>query len=269
MSSNNDLPTAPVLRNSLEAMGLSTWGSREVMYQRLISGGEKKKPGPKPKTDGATKTIAKKTSGVSTSTKAPPMFDAGELKFFAEERPRLIAQGITDPVAQNTELKRRYMSLKKATSSPGTMPAAGKKATANHNAKAAGDTVVIPSTRPLSEAELKQLGLVLQNVEPDSNGKIMYNYHKKAVGKCTDAKCDADKSDGDSDGDSDEDSDNDSAMDECEDIVTMRLAKRGTKEWLAQGCELYGVAVSGSKKQLAERLAEQVCNETDDEEDDE
>ena len=259
--STSELPSAPVLRTSLKAMGLPVYGSREVMYERLISGGEKKKPGPKPKpktASGISKPIAKpKTSGVSTTTKAAPMFDAGELKFFADERPRLIALGITDPITQNAELKRRYTELKKATSSLGSMAAAMVARKPKGKPTDSDDTMIIPSPRAFSAAELKQLNLVLLNVEPDSSGNIVYNYQKKA-GKCTASECDDD---------SDDDSDGDSAMDECEDIVIERLMG-WPKELLKEACKHHGVEVFGSKKVLAERVGEQLCNETDGEEED-
>lgn len=267
-----EIPTAPVLRTSLKAMGLPVYGSREVMYQRLINGGEKKKPGPKPKSTGPlAKSIAKpKTSGVTTHTKASPMFDAGELKFFADERPRLIALGITDPIAQNAELKRRYTELKKVTSSPLGLLSTGGKAKAPPAKKPSNTSDgVIPFDNMLSASQLKQLNLVLVNVEPDASGKIIYNYKNKSKnpGKCTGAECE-DDSDNSDDDDSGSDSDGgDSAMDECEDIVTDRL-KEWPKELLKAACKHHGVEVSGSKKVLAERVAEQLCNETDNENDD-
>ena len=54
----------------------------------------------------------------------------------------------------------------------------------------------------------------------------------------------------------------------CESVVVMRLMKHD-KEWLSAGCVAHGESGTGSKKTLAERLAEQLCNETDHEDDDE
>ena len=113
--SSNQLPTKPVLKTSLEALGLPTWGSRQKMYDRLTGAADAKKPSPTIKKKACT-TSALKTATYKTSASS---FDASELKFFAEERPRLIAQGITDPVRQNAELQRRYkeiQALKKGTS---------------------------------------------------------------------------------------------------------------------------------------------------------
>ena len=47
--------TKEVLKKSLAANGLPDYGSRQEMYDRLLSSGEKKKPGPKPKVPAAKK----------------------------------------------------------------------------------------------------------------------------------------------------------------------------------------------------------------------
>ena len=60
-----------------------------------------------------------------------------------------------------------------------------------------------------------------------------------------------------------EDDEEDEEMTECESVVVMRLMKH-EKEWLSAGCVAHGERGSGSIKTLAERLAEQLCNETDD-----
>lgn len=254
---NTQLPSKPVLKTSLEALGLPTWGSRQKMYDRLTGAADSNKP---------AATIKKKscaTSALKSATSKPnsaSIFDAAELKFFHEERPRLIAQGITDPVRQNTELQRRYkeiQSLKNGTST---------KAKAAPVPKAPANMFV--SATPFSKADMKQLGLTLVSVAPDSSGTIMYNYTKTPQGKGAAAKTAAkheEESDGDSDGDS--------AMDECEDIVIDRLMKL-PKELLKDMCKAYGVETSGSKQDLAELVGEQLTNETgneneSDDEDDE
>ena len=71
--------TKEVLKKSLAANGLPDWGSRQEMYDRLMSSGEKKKPGPKPK--------------VPDAKKAKTSVDQAELwAFFASERKHLVAQ---------------------------------------------------------------------------------------------------------------------------------------------------------------------------------
>ena len=119
----------------------------------------------KPAAKGKRRKIKKKASATSalktaTSKTSASAFDASELKFFAEERPRLIAQGIHDPVRQNAELQRRYkeiQALKKGTSpTKATTPkATTPKAT------------IIPSATPFSAVQMKQLGLTLVGVETD------------------------------------------------------------------------------------------------------
>lgn len=231
--------TVEVLRTSLAANNMPIWGSREVMWTRLISGAERKKPGPKPGSKNAT-----------SSKTSKPMFDAAELKFYAEERPRLAAQGITDTTAQNAELKRRYALTKKPSAT----------ATPTATATSATSTMKLPTL--LDAAQLSTMGLKLISVEPTDNGQISYVYQKVAGSGTAPNVLKKRKT---REEEEEEGSEEDEEMSECEDIVTMRLVKRGDKEWLSKGCELYGVPVSGSKKVLAERLAEQLCNETDDE----
>ena len=110
------------LKKSLAANGLAQYGTKEQMLHRLLTGGsEKKKPGPKPKGD-----VPKKEKK-ATSDSGALAAGGDEAAFMAAERPRLIAQGITDPTALENELKRRWTSIKKSAKS--TPAAAGKGAT--------------------------------------------------------------------------------------------------------------------------------------------
>lgn len=246
--SSAQLPSKPVLKTSLEALGLPTWGSRQKMYERLTGAANAKKPAPtikkKPCPTSALKTATSKTSAST--------FDAAELKFFAEERPRLIAQGITDPVRQNAELQRRYKEIQ-----------ALKNGTSTKATTTVPKASIIPSATPFSAAQMKQLGVTLLSVAPDSSGTVMYNYTKTPPAKTAKAPAAAAKADGE---ESDGDSDGDSAMDECEDIVIDRLMKL-PKELLKDICKAYGVETSGSKQDLAELAAEQLTNETGDDSD--
>eukprot|EP00966_Prymnesium_polylepis_P229023 5300123-Prymnesium_polylepis.1 len=173
------------------------------MYDRLTGAAGAKK---------TASTIKKKscaTSALKIATSKPTAastFDAAELKFFAEERPRLIAQGITDPVRQNAELQRRYKEIQ-----------ALKKGTSKASAAPVPKANIIPSATPFSAAQMKQLGLTLLSVAPDASGTIMYNYTKTPQGKGA-SKAAVPKAAADDGEESDGDSDGDSAMDECEDI---------------------------------------------------
>ena len=220
------LPSKPVLKTSLEALGLPTWGSRQKMYDRLTGAADAKKPAPtiKKSATSALKTATSKSTPTST-------FDAAELKFFAEERPRLIAQGITDPVRQNAELQRRYKEIQ-----------ALKKGTSKASAAPVPKANIIPSGMPFSAAQMKLLGLTLLSVAPDPSGTMMYNYTKTSQDKGA-PKADAARKAA-ADDDSDDDSDGDSAMDECEDIVIGRLMKL-PKSLLKDICKAYGVETSG------------------------
>eukprot|EP00966_Prymnesium_polylepis_P137373 3174273-Prymnesium_polylepis.3 len=76
---SDSIPSADVLRKSLAALGLSVYGTREKMYERLQSKGEKQKPGPKPcikhKKEPtpplAPKTCKTKAAKVSRARRAP------------------------------------------------------------------------------------------------------------------------------------------------------------------------------------------------------
>jgi hypothetical protein len=57
-----------MLKKSLAANGLPQYGTKEQMLARLLGGGEKKKPGPKPNGDG---TLPKKRKATSTSKAKP------------------------------------------------------------------------------------------------------------------------------------------------------------------------------------------------------
>ena len=74
-TTNIDL-SVDMLKKSLAANGLPQYGTKDQMLARLLGGGEKKKPGPKPKGDGA---LPKKRK--ATSTSKPAMFDQAELSF--------------------------------------------------------------------------------------------------------------------------------------------------------------------------------------------
>ena len=61
-----------MLKKSLAANGLPQYGTKEQMLARLLGGGEKKKPGPKPNGDG---TLPKKRKATSTSSMAAVILD--------------------------------------------------------------------------------------------------------------------------------------------------------------------------------------------------
>ncbi len=242
--------TKEVLKKSLAANGLPDWGSRQEMYDRLMSSGEKKKPGPKPKVPDAKK------------AKTSPMFDQAELAFYASERKHLVAQGITGTAAQNAELKRRYALVKQSKVKPSPKQTSPPKQTS-------GAPIKLPTL--LSAGQLATANLTLQGVENGAAGEIMYVYAHNAAAtpSSAEAKKTAKRSAPESDEEEDEDDDDeeeDEEMAACESVVVMRLMKHD-KEWLSAGCVAHGESGTGSKKTLAERLAEQLCNETDDEDD--
>ena len=262
------LPKA-TLKQLLEERNLPTYGSRQQMNDRLVA--VNKKPMPTI----VKKPIAKhmKTPKVSDCT-----FDPDEVKFFQEERPRLILQGMTDTALQNQELKRRYkqmQTLKK------------KCTTSTTTTKTVPDTNIIESRTVLSKAHLKQHGLELSYVKPDATGTFAYYYKKTAPkAKAPDAKVPnanprkskqasrkalakkakaARKARKAHASDDDDDEIDDETMEKCTDFVSGRLMKKCSKPQLKDLCKTFGVETSGSKQDLADLVAEQMTDETDSE----
>ena len=246
--SSDQLPSADVLRTSLSALSLPVWGSREQMWERLKNGGEKKKPGPKP---GKKKDTSGGTGGTGgTATK--PLFEPGELKFYNAERPKLLALGISDHIKLTTELKRRWDESKTKTTST-------KKET-----KGGGGQTFMSDTG-LSALDMASAGLKLIGVD-SSSGRNKYVYEigsntmSPGGGSSSVTKKKKHKKEESSDDDSGDDSD-DSEMDRCEDIVAQRFRKM-PKKLLKENLKVYKDKTTGTKKELAERLAENVTNET-------
>ena len=157
------LPKA-TLKQLLEERNLPTYGSRQQMNDRLVA--VNKKPMPTI----AKKPIAKHTK-TPTSKVSDCTFDPDEVRFFQEERPRLILQGMTYTALQNQELKRRYkqmQTLKK------------KCTTSTTTTKTVPDTNIIESRTVLSKAHLKQHGLEFSYVKPDATGNFAIYYKKTA-----------------------------------------------------------------------------------------
>ena len=251
--SSDQLPSADVLRTSLTALNLPVWGSREQMWERLKNGGEKKKPGPKP----GKKT--KDTSGGGGTFSSTSLFEPGELKFYNAERPKLLALGITDHIKLTTELKRRWEENKTKTTS-------AKKETKGGSG---GQTFM--SDTVISAVDMASAGLKLIGVD-SSSGRNKYVYEivaKKTsapAGGASSARKKKKRKEESSDDDSGDDSD-DSEMDRCEDIVAQRFRKM-PKKLLKENLKVYKDKTTGTKKELAERLAENVTNETGSEDSD-
>ena len=95
-----DLSVA-MLKKSLEANGLASYGTKEEMFARLLECGTgKKKSGPSPKGDIPKK--KKPTSALKATV------DAEEATFMATERPRVAAMmPSADNAEQTAYLKRR------------------------------------------------------------------------------------------------------------------------------------------------------------------
>ena len=247
--SSDPLPSADVLRTSLTALNLPIWGTRDQMWERLKNGGEKKKPGPKPDKK-------KKDTGGVTLSATNAMFEPGEIKFYNAERPKLLALGISDHAKLTTDLKRRWEESKTKT-----------KTTSQKETKG-GSGQTFMSDTVISAVDMASAGLKLVGVD-SSSGHNKYIYEivpKTSTGRGASASASSDikkkkrKKEESSDDDSGDDSD-DSEMDRCEDIVAQRFRKM-PKSLLKENLKVYKDKTTGTKKELAERLAENVTNET-------
>ena len=180
------------------------------------------------------------------------LFEPGELKFYNAERPKLLALGITDQIKLTTELKRRWEESKAKTTS--------KKETKG------GSGQTFMSDTVISAVDMASAGLKLVGVD-SSSGRNKYIY--EIVGKAKNTSGSAGfssatkkkkRKEESSDDGSDDDSD-DSEIDRCEDIVAQRFRKM-PKSLLKENLKVYKDKTTGTKKELAERLAENVTNET-------
>ena len=241
-----------MLKKALAANGLPEYGSKPQMLARLLGAGEKKKPGPKPKA------APKKKKSTSDALGTDP----AEKAFYDAERPRLAAMGITGDTEQNNELKRRWA----ATTQP-------KNPTDVFKLPDMHDVVKLPTM--LNPSQLVQLNYELSGIE-QIKGKTLFVYKTKGAaqgvgsqtsGAAKDKKrkvspvepngCD------EKDGDDDEDE-----MDWPCEVMVDRLMKHAKRESMAALCEDFGIRTTGTKKQLAEALAEQCHYETDNDDDD-
>ena len=247
-----DLSVA-MLKQSLEANGLATYGTKKQMWDRLISGEtEKKKPGPKPKGD-----VPKKKKQKTSAAKGEPI-DGEEKAFMDSERPRLAAY-ISDFDEQTAELETRWNRIKKA-----------KK---DKDVDGVG-SVKIPA--PLDAAQMAAMNLRFVSTETSpTTGATLYVYastsapaaaedkskpaEKQESGKKRKMPCDEEENEDDEDGEDD--------MSWACEVAAMRLAKC-RKELLITLCHEFNIPATGTKEELAENLSEQLHYETDDEEED-
>jgi hypothetical protein len=244
--SSNQLPSADVLRTSLTALSLPVWGSREQMWERIKNGGGKNKPGPKP---------GKKNKDMSggTFSVTNPLLEPGELKFYNAERPKLLALGISDHIKLTTELKRRWEESKASKTTSTSTKTKGSR----------GQTFM--SDTVISAVDMASAGLKLIGVDSSSGcNKYIYEIVSKTTstggGAASSVTKKKRKKEEYSDDDSGDDSD-DSEMDRCEDIVAQRFRK-WPKSVLKERLKAYKDKTTGTKKELAERLAENVTNDT-------
>ena len=151
-----DLSVA-MLKTSLEANGLASYGTKEEMLKRLLAGGGKKKPGPKPKGD-----VPKKKKPTSA---LKPASDGEEAAFILSQRPLVAAMGITDPTEQAAELKHRWEMVKKS-----------KAKTSKPAATGTAPGALIKSPTMLGPAQASSCNLALIGTETTPEGITMYVY---------------------------------------------------------------------------------------------
>lgn len=265
-----------ILRKSLAANGLPTSGTKAEMLQRLLSGTKDKRKKAKGTTSVPdTVPNANIVGGENTS--------ADYLRYAAHERTQLIATGITDDAVINAEINRRWSVVQAATTSP----------------SAPKTTITLPimlDADALAQADLTFITQIdtnkymyARNMTPSKPNEIATSPTKGdslASMTRTDVKKDNSNVDAVSDAveanavsGSKRKANSESAVIEsktekeeedemawpCE-VTSMRLMKKlKTKpDIMKTMLQCFGVPTTGTPKELADRLAEQMHYETDD-----
>lgn len=269
MTSTDDLPATGVLRSTLSSRNLPIWGSRAQMYERLKKGHETTKLGSKP---GQTTTLTSDTTNPSAVPK--PAFEPGERTFYNQERPKLLARGITDHVALVAELKRLWVAKKTSNPRSKKQPLHHRKQISKASAKETS-TRMFKSFVCMSGVDMAVAGCTLIGVET-SSGKNQYVYENQSQASSnvvllttpTNKKRRKDES---SDDDSSSCETDDSEM-ECDDNTTAhrrrKLAHRFRKmpkDLLKENLKWFQAKVNGSRKVLLERFARFATRESDSE----
>ena len=263
------LMSISALKSKLEARGAATYGNREQLVERIKSGQKGKiKPGPKP-----SKTITKKSAKADTSTKAKKTDKVAKKKVAKKE----VAK---EKVAKEKVAKKPANVAKK--------PAKVAKTSAEV-AKTSGEVRLAAPLTDQQEAQLN-LSLVRIDVSPDGIDLFVYSTVVKPAAQAVNpvqslsnpakrlrTQASSRKSSGtvraDSDSEEEEDSDSeeDEEMADCEDLIVKRLMKH-RPALLVQMLKDHGVpehAIKGAThEELAEMVAEQETNETDDDDED-
>ena len=256
--------TREVLISSLKANNLPASGNKQELYDRLVSGKERQKPGPKPGSKRVVQPKQVPNKQKTTAQQGTPA-DAAEKAFFAEEHQRLIDAGMTDTKEIQKEVMRRWNVHKKSKTS-------------------ASSPQVVRESTLLDKGQLAARNLKLQSID-SSSGKPVYLYvpTKSAAAKPSTAKPmqtapkpsplkqaredEEDEDDEDDDEDDEAEDDDEENISWASQVCTNRMMEKLTKDTLVTIAKECGANHSGSKKQLADICTEQLLNETDDEND--
>ena len=258
----DEIPDGHTLNIALKANNLPTYGTKAMKWARLQSGESgRKKPGRKGK--------VAKDSGVDTKEQE---------KFFKSQIPGLVAMGIVDEDDQATEVKRRWVAMKKAQVKTSVSPI--------KSASAKGAEIRLDQA--LDDVQLKSTGLSFVTVDQSGPKPIFVFTKGSPSSTAKDSKATAapkkealsakapslkrkkvEEEEEEEEDDDDDDYDDYDDLDWACEISKERLLKKCRKETLQAMCVDFGVSSSGSKEQLADMLSEQLHAETDDEEEEE
>ena len=262
------LMSISALKEKLEARGAATYGNREQLVERIKSGQKGKiKPGPKP-----SKTIAKKSA---TSTKA-------------KQTDKVAKEKVAKKKVAKEKVVKKPVKVAKKPANVAKKPAKVAKTSAEV-AKTSGEVRLAAPLTDQQEAQLN-LSLVRIDVSPDGIDLFVYSTVVKPAAQAVNpvqslsnpakrlrTQASSRKSSGtvraDSDSEEEEDSDSeeDEEMADCEDLIVKRLMKH-RPALLVQMLKDHGVpehAIKGAThEELAEMVAEQETNETDDDDED-
>lgn len=247
-----------VLKNALRANGLPTSGNKDQMLQRLLSGQPDKRKSKPAKAESAVVDAMADEDGDAYQT------------FAAKERSSLMAQGFSDEQLIAAEIKRRYAAIQLMKPKP--KPAADKPKTPTKATSDDTEPVMLPSK--LSDEHAAMANLVF--VSEAADGRFMYLKSKPKSPASKPSPAGSSKSNGKkraleeaAEPEPEERVIDEATFDQAVDIVAMRLFKKaniGKMVALLQDYGLNEYKESSDKSEVARNLAEQLCYETDDDE---
>lgn len=248
-----DATKKQVMQIALAANKMSTSGNYQQMVARLMAAGVKGKPGPKPKS--VLREIPEVCATTLDDTSSDPLKDA----FFESERPR-VALLISDKQKQDDELERRFKAIQDA--SPPTVPKT--------------DVVEWKLKEPLDTVQATELNMTLDRLEKDEHQQLLFVYKPNSSDGGSSSGSSQSTTEGKGAARSPpvntkkRKADDDDAWESFVAVVASRVHKKLHKgdmsNLLSERFDVQNLS-GKDKATLSMALAEQLCYETDDDDD--